>query len=209
MQCFAKKTLLSIRTDADPKRFISKGKTLLADPKWSLHTMSPCAAGLPTALALLPLSCHLTAAAWLPTPLSPLRPPPTMYLDSPSTTKAPPRWNRFFQQLADPKTALQPLTEMLFFFLLLCCAHRDDSGSLYPRTPILGNWHGRLGTPWEKTKTQNSKNSPTKNNHNKVNHRVPSKRVRRVGSTTDKLQKVKNPGSQMVSTMTKATMRSK
>ena len=29
-----------------------------------------------------------------------------------STTEAPPRWNRFFQQLADPKTALQPLTEM-------------------------------------------------------------------------------------------------
>ena len=28
------------------------------------------------------------------------------------STEAPPRWNRFFQQLADPKTALQPLTEM-------------------------------------------------------------------------------------------------
>ena len=28
------------------------------------------------------------------------------------TTEAPLRWNRFFQQLADPKTALQPWTEM-------------------------------------------------------------------------------------------------
>ena len=36
-----------------------------------------------------------------------------------------------------------------FFFL-----HRDDSGSLYPRTPILGNWRGRLRIPREKTKTQ-------------------------------------------------------
>ena len=29
-----------------------------------------------------------------------------------TSTEAPPRWNRFFQQLADPKTALQPFTEM-------------------------------------------------------------------------------------------------
>ena len=29
-----------------------------------------------------------------------------------TTTEAPLRWNPFFQQLADPKTALQPLREM-------------------------------------------------------------------------------------------------
>ena len=35
-----------------------------------------------------------------------------LWLFATSTTEAPLRWNRFFQQLADPKTALQPWTEM-------------------------------------------------------------------------------------------------
>ena len=80
------------------------------------------------------------------------------------------------------------------FFFLLCCAHRDDSGSLYPSAPILGNWYGRPGTLWETNKHKTTKQHP-QNKHNKNRkNRVPSKRVRRVGQlTTDKLQIFKKP----------------
>ena len=89
-----------------------------------------------------------------------------------------------------------------FFFLLLCCAHRDDSGSRDPRNPILGNWRGRLGTlrgkkrtnPTQKQPTKANKQTTTKANKNTKDHqRVPSKKVRRVGSNADKLQKSKTP----------------
>ena len=65
-----------------------------------------------------------------------------------------------------------------FFFLLLCCAHRDDSGSLYSRTPILENWHGGLETPWKNQtkKTAKTTKTPKQQTQQKSTTGFPAKR---------------------------------